>query len=101
MPRSVCRLLDEARRRSAVSVGCVWHERNLLNRGIFDPNEIRSRIRTFPDPRGQCLVDTIVQEGTFAPGESPALALKPFFVDIYDKCGVERPEWLDEGMRTR
>jgi hypothetical protein len=38
-----------------------------------------------------CMVDLVEQPGTYNIGESTALALEPFFAEIFDKCRARRP----------
>lgn len=45
--------------------------------------------------RGQCMVDQVIVEGLYTPGDDPILALKPFFEAVYESVGLERPAWLD------
>lgn len=42
-----------------------------------------------------CVANTIIAEGRFEGGENPIHILKPLFEELYDKCGWERPEYLD------
>jgi hypothetical protein len=50
----------------------------------------------FGNPRGERVVESVSASGTHAVGNSEVLSLKPFFEAIYDKCGLERPPYLDE-----
>jgi hypothetical protein len=34
--------------------------------------------------------------GTYSPGEPLGQALKPFFANLFDGCGVDRPARLDD-----
>jgi hypothetical protein len=49
-----------------------------------------------PFPRGSCVVDCVSESGLHTLGDAGKQSLKPFFDAIYDKCGLERPAWLNE-----
>lgn len=49
-----------------------------------------------PSPQGSCIVDCVSESGLHEPGESARKSLRPFFEAIYDRCGCERPSWLNE-----
>lgn len=49
-----------------------------------------------PFPRGSCVVEDIVAEGQHVPDVAARHSLRPFFEEIYDKCGLERPAWLND-----
>ncbi len=49
-----------------------------------------------PFPPGSCVADDIVVEGLHSPDVAARHSLKPFFEEIYDKCGLERPSWLND-----
>jgi hypothetical protein len=41
-----------------------------------------------------CLSDTIQAEGTYKNGVTPAEALRHFYTEIFERCGMERPSHL-------
>jgi len=45
-------------------------------------------------PGPLCLADTIRSEGDFNGFEPPQTALYPFFKEIFDRCGVRRPDYM-------
>ena len=49
-----------------------------------------------PGPRGSCVAEIVSDEGVISEGQTPRDALRPFFVKLFAKCGIERPEHLDE-----
>jgi hypothetical protein len=49
-----------------------------------------------PGPRGSCVAEAVSEEGTFSEGQTVADALKPFFLKLFAKCGIERPAHLDQ-----
>lgn len=62
---------------------------NLRGRTLYDTKR-RSWV-TSPSSHA----DTVIQEGIHVPGDSPAKSLRPFFVKLFDSCGIDRPEALD------
>ncbi len=66
---------------------------DLKGRGVYDPT---GRLAVYRGPVGSCLEDVVVSEGLYTPGELPAQVLRPFFVKLFDSCGVERPVQLDK-----
>ncbi len=50
----------------------------------------------FPSPRGNCVVNCVSESGLYMPRASSRESLRPFFEAIYDKCGLERPAFLNE-----
>jgi hypothetical protein len=40
---------------------------------------------------GPCMKNVIEKDGTYLPGDDAALSLRPFFDEIFDQCGTERP----------
>ena len=46
--------------------------------------------------RGRCLSDTVVKKGTHGEGADPRKSLRPFFVELYDRCTIQRPDWMDD-----
>jgi hypothetical protein len=40
---------------------------------------------------GTCQIDLIESEGFFKAGDDPKAVLEPFFEEVYDKCGLDRP----------
>jgi hypothetical protein len=61
---------------------------NLKGRGVIDPT---GRLAGFRGPRGHCMSDVVVEEGLHHPDDPPAKSIEPFFVKLFDSCGVERP----------
>ncbi len=49
-----------------------------------------ARIKDGPAP-ATCQVDLIESEGLFKAGDNPKAVLEPFFEEVYDKCGLDRP----------
>jgi hypothetical protein len=49
-----------------------------------------------PGPFGSSAADIVEVEGTLEEDMSPAQALKPLFVKLFDACGIPRPDYLDE-----
>jgi len=47
-------------------------------------------------PRGTCMLDVLMKEGTHTPETQALVSLQPFFLSVYESCGLERPSWLDE-----
>jgi hypothetical protein len=66
---------------------------NLKGRRLYDPS---GRMAAFRGSVGTCVRDVVTAEGLFSPGDSPAATLKPFFVKLFDSCGVSRSPTLDE-----
>jgi hypothetical protein len=52
-------------------------------------------MRALPHPNGQCLLQMVTESGIYSPGDATAPALKPFFVKLYEACGVSRESWQD------
>lgn len=52
-------------------------------------------------PRGTLVSDVIIEEGILSAGASTRGALKPFFVKLFSKCGIERPDYLDKIAGTQ
>lgn len=65
---------------------------DLKGRGVIDPT---GRMALYRGPLGSCLEDVITYEGIYTPGEPLTAALRPFFVKLFDSCGVERPPQMD------
>jgi hypothetical protein len=63
-------------------------------KGIYVPAP-PGRMSSYPGPRGHCVVDPLVQEGTYAPGDDARTSLRLFFEHAFDSCGLERPAWLN------
>ena len=40
---------------------------------------------------GPCMKNVIEKDGIYRPGDDATLALRPFFDEIFDQCGTERP----------
>jgi hypothetical protein len=66
----------------------------IRGRGLYIPPR-PGHMSDQPSPRGKCQLDVLTGEGLYSPGDSPAECLKLFFTELYDSCGVPRPEWLD------
>ncbi len=49
--------------------------------------------RRVPGPAGTCVADVISAEGMFLEGESSGHALKPFFVKVFSKFGLDRRDY--------
>jgi len=49
-----------------------------------------------PGPFGTCVADTVESEGTLDKGMSVSQALKPLFSKLFDMCGRERGDYLDD-----
>jgi hypothetical protein len=47
-------------------------------------------------PRGSCMAEFIVKEGTHVEGAKPSASLHPFFAELYDSCNVKRPDWMND-----
>jgi hypothetical protein len=47
-------------------------------------------------PGPECVAENIMSEGTYDMSQSPTNALLPFFREIYNKCGVARPDYLPQ-----
>lgn len=43
-----------------------------------------------------CVGETIEAEGKYEAGQSPGKSLLPFYTAIFEKCGMERPPYLDK-----
>jgi hypothetical protein len=67
---------------------------DLKGRDLFVPAP-PGHMRYSDRPQGRGLVSVVEESGLYSPGESLATALKPFFVKLYDSCGVARREWQD------
>jgi len=53
------------------------------------------RMASFRGPIGTCLVDVVAGEGLYSPGDPVGKSLRPFFLKLFDSCGLDRPESLD------
>lgn len=62
-------------------------------RGLYIPAPPGSM--SLPFPRGSCVVDNITAEGQHEPGTPARHSLRPLFEEIYEKCGLERPAWMN------
>jgi hypothetical protein len=49
-----------------------------------------------PGPIGCCMVEEVIAEGLHSPDEPAGKSLLPFFRAVYESCGLDRPEWLDQ-----
>jgi hypothetical protein len=63
------------------------------NRQLQYPRE-RYAIRIPGMPGRLCASEQVITEGVYAGKQLPMSTLLPFFEDIYDACGIERPEHL-------
>jgi hypothetical protein len=48
------------------------------------------------EPNGSCVADIVSEEGIIDGREVASQALKPFFVKLFAKCGIDWPDYLDE-----
>jgi hypothetical protein len=65
------------------------------NRQLQYPPE-RYSIRIPGMPGRLCASEQVITEGVYDGKQSPMSTLLPFFKDIYDACGIERPEHLPQ-----
>ncbi|MFY9559604.1 MAG: hypothetical protein WAQ52_05155 [Terriglobales bacterium] len=56
--------------------------------GVRDRHLLEDNFRR---KRGLCLVDVIEFEGSFKSGDNAQQILEPFFEEVFEKCGLERP----------
>jgi hypothetical protein len=56
--------------------------------GILDRH---LRVDTFGRKTGLCQVDVIESEGFYKTGDNSQRALEPFFEEVFDKYGLDRP----------
>lgn len=55
--------------------------------------------RRYLDEHGRpCLKDTVTETGLLGPDDETRLALRQFFVALYDACGEERGDYMDEAL---
>jgi hypothetical protein len=47
-----------------------------------------------------CLSDVVTASGTYNPDEPAAMALRPFFGQLFRKCSMTIPEHIEELIRT-
>ncbi len=52
-----------------------------------------------PFPGQTSLGNIAVAKGTFEPGQVPSLALRPFFAEMFKKCGMTIPAHIEEAIR--
>jgi hypothetical protein len=52
-----------------------------------------------PFPGQTSLSNIAVAKGTFEPGQVPSLALRPFFAEIFKKCGTTIPAHIEDAIR--
>jgi hypothetical protein len=52
-----------------------------------------------PFPGQTSLSNIAVAKGTFEPGQVPSLALRPFFAEIFKKCGTTIPVHIEDAIR--
>lgn len=67
----------------------------IKNCGVFYPAPA-GRYFPIPKPHGPSLVDKVWEKGLLDGSDTPASALKPFFTKLFNKYGIERPEYLDD-----
>ena len=60
--------------------------------GVEEVLERHLREDIFRRKSGLCLVPTIEREQLFRLGDDPRDVLEPFFEEVYDKCGLTRPQ---------
>ena len=46
------------------------------------------------NPMGRCLVDEIVEEGTYAVGDSHYKCLRPFFEKLVSRCSLDPTDFM-------
>jgi hypothetical protein len=51
---------------------------------------------TIQGARGSCMSDTVVVKGTHVEDATPRASLRSFFVEVYDMCTVQRPDWMND-----
>ena len=66
---------------------------NLKGRLLYAPGR-PGIVRFTSGPIGECLVDFVIKNGLFTPGESEARALRPFVEELFNHCGCPLPDWL-------
>lgn len=62
----------------------------VLNRKLLIPGQFGH----FEGPL--CLADSIVKEGIYNPDEEAYVTLRPFFEEVFEECGIQRPNELDQ-----
>jgi hypothetical protein len=68
---------------------------DLKGRLLYRPT--RPNMLSFPQPpEGEGLVDEVMESGIYSPGDPVGPTLEPFFVKLYESCGIAREEWQDE-----
>lgn len=68
---------------------------DLRGRHLFLPTPPNhTRFRQSHD--GEGLVDVVEESGLYSPGDPVGPALKPFFVRLYESCGVSHQQWQDK-----
>jgi len=64
-------------------------------RGLYFP-PAPGYVHISQDPNGKCVSDSIIVKGIYTPDtETAKSSLRPFFVKMFDSCGIERPQHLD------
>ena len=66
---------------------------DLKGRGMWPRN--RPGYNSIWGLQGNCIEDTVVAEGIYQSGDSGQQSLRPFFERLYDRCGLRRPDWLN------
>jgi hypothetical protein len=67
---------------------------DLRGRGVLIPPP-PGGIAMIPGAKGSCLSDVVTVEGQYSPPDPPATVLRPFFVELSERCGQHRPDWAD------
>jgi hypothetical protein len=65
---------------------------DLKGRHLYRPTKVRVR----PSHDGVGLIPEVTESGLYSPGDPVGPALKPFFVKLYQSCGLSRQQWQDE-----
>jgi hypothetical protein len=78
----------------------VWHAgmEDLRDRSIVVPQRHAGSIVS-PPAQGSCITDLVHASGTHNPGDFALMSLRPFFIKLFDKCGLRLPETFDETMK--
>lgn len=67
--------------------------------GLYYPPPKDHHFRS-PGPFGTCASQSICEEGPVFEGDAISKSLTPFFAKIFEKFGIERPEYLDDIEQT-
>jgi hypothetical protein len=71
---------------------------DLRDRSIVVPQRHAGSIVS-PPAQGSCITDLVHASGTHNPGDFALMSLRPFFIKLFDKCGLRLPETFDETMK--